>query len=196
MTGGATTLPRPLTLNVISVGTKLYEVLGRHVATRPEEPVFYGDFLKQARALFRDDEEMKHAVPIRIGMKRVFVRTSGKPNGYQNLACAVNKSKQTPCIPRPWDCDQKIREVVGFDWSSVKAASGAYVARAITVATSLRNRRETTAREPLFAHFRENGAAHERFNNSNREPAISLPMESISLNTGSRTARQAKDALD
>lgn len=175
----------------------IYEALVRHAATRPGETLFYSDLLEQARALFPDDEEMKRAVPIGIGMKLLFVQAFCDAHAYPNLAClAVNKGRQIPGIAYPGDWEREMREVAAFDWFSVKPALDAYVAQAVITATPLRRRRETEARELLFAHFRKHRSPYERFNHFDREEMVSLLMEGIDIETALGTVLQAKAGLD
>jgi hypothetical protein len=197
MTGAVSTLPRPFTLNDISVGTKVFAALVQHARAHPGQTVFYGDLLEQARALFPGDEEMQRAVPIGIGMKLLFVQAFCESNGYPNLAClAVNKGRNIPGISYPGDWEREMREVAGFDWSAVKPVLDAYVARAVTVATPLRRRPEAEARDQLFVHFRANRAVYERFSYSDREEMVGLLMEGLAIDTALDTVLQAKAALD
>jgi hypothetical protein len=195
--GSDTILPRPFTLNDINVGTKLYATLVRHAATNPGQSMFYGDLLEQAREMFPEDEEVKRAVPIGIGMKLLFVQAFCTANGYPNLAClAVNKGRQMPGIAYPGDWMREMREVVEFDWSSVQPELDAYVTRSTTAATPLKKRKEAEARELLFTHFREHRSAYQSFKHDDREEMVSLLMAGVDVDTALRTVLEAKSALD
>jgi hypothetical protein len=196
-TGSETTLPRPFTLNDINVGTKLYVVLVRHARTHPGQTVFYGDLLDQARLMFPDDAEVERAVPIGIGMKLLFVQAFCTANGYPNLAClAVNKGRQIPGIAYPGDWSREMRDVAAFDWSSVQPELDAYVTLSIKAATPRKKRRETEARDLLFAHFREHRSAYKDFKHDDREEMVSLLMAGFDVDTALRTVLEAKAALD
>lgn len=196
-TGSETALPRPFTLNDINVGTRLYAVLARHAASHPGKPIFYGDLLDQARALFPEDGETKRAIPIGIGMKLLFVQAFCTASGYPNLAClAVNSGRRIPGTAYPGDWEREMREVAGFDWSSAQPALDVYVAQSVTAATPLCKRRETDARELLFAHFRENRGAYVGFNQDDREEMVSLLMAGNDVDTALRALLDAKAAFD
>lgn len=85
-----------------------------------------------------------------------------------------------------------MRELAAFDWSSVKPALDAYVTQAVAAATPLQRRRETEARELLFAHFCENRSAYERFNHSDWEEMVGLLMEGVDIGIALHTVLQAK----
>lgn len=190
-----TVLPRPFTLNDINVGTKLYAVLVRHAATQPGQSIFYGDLLDQARTMF-DDDEVKRAVPIGIGMKLLFVQKFCDENAYPNLAClAVNKSKGKPGEGFPGDWLQQMREVAEFDWSAAQPVLDAYATRSIKAATPLKRRKEQPARELLFAHFREHRDAYKGFDNDDKEEMVSLLMEGFDVEVALRAVLDAKAAL-
>jgi len=196
MTTGSSALPRPFTLNDIRVGTGLYATLVAHAASRPGQTIFYGDLLDQARARFPEDEALKRSVPIGIGMKLLFVQAFCDANGYPNLAClAVNKGRQIPGIAYPGDWEREMREVAAFDWSAVQPALDAYVTQATVAATPLRKRRETEARELLFAHFRENRAAYAAIGQDEREEMVAQLMAGIDVDAALRSVLEAKAAL-
>ena len=195
-TASDTLLPRPFTLNDIHVGSRLYAVLVRHAATHPGEPVFYGDLLDQARSMFSDDEKIKRAVPIGIGMKLLFVEAFCNESVYPNLAClAVNKNKKKPGGGFSGNWLQQMREVAAFDWSAAQPALDAYVSHSIKAATPLERRKETEARELLFAHFRRQRAAYQDFHHDDREEMISLLMEGLDADDALRAVLDAKAAL-
>lgn len=195
-TASKTPLPRPFTLNDINVGSKLYAVLVRHAASQPGKSIFYGDLLDQARTMFNQDAEVKRAVPIGIGMKLLFVEAFCKENGYPNLAClAVNRVRRMPGGGFPGDWQQQMREVAAFDWSAAQPVLDAYVTCSIEAATPLRRRKETAARELLFAHFRENRDAYKDFDEDDREEMVSLLMEGFDVDVALRMVLDAKAAL-
>jgi len=196
MTSAEIALPRPFTLNDINVGTKLYAVLVQRAASLPGQAIFYGDLLDQARVMFPQDEEVQRAVPVGIGMKLLFVEAFCKANAYPNLAClAVNKARQQPGGGFPWDWQQQMREVAAFDWSSAQPTLDAFVTRSISAATPLQRRRETEARELLFAHFRENRSVYQDVTHDDREEMVSLLMQGFDTDTASQTVLAAKAAL-
>lgn len=196
MTGSDTPLPRPFTLNDINVGSRLYAALVQHAASRPGQAIYYGDLLGQARTLFSDDE-VKRAVPIGIGVKLLFVEAFCKASGYPNLAClAVNKGRQQPGKSYPGDWLREMAEVAAFDWSSVQPVLDAYVAQAVTIATPLKKRKETTARDVLFTHFRANRNTYKDFKHDDREEMVNLLMAGIDGDTALRMVLDAKAALD
>jgi hypothetical protein len=195
-TGSETTLARPFTLNDIKVGTRLYAVLVHHAASRPGQAIFYGDLLDQARAMFSKDEEVNRAVAIGIGMKLLFVQAFCKASAYPNLAClAVNKARQVPGDTYDGDWLREMREVAAFDWSSVQSVLDTYVAHAVTAATPLEKRKETTARDLLFAHFRTNRSAYKNFTHDDREEMVSLVMAGIDVDTALHSVLEAQAAL-
>lgn len=190
-------LPRPFTLNDINVGTKLYAVLVDRAAHLPGQAIFYSDLLDQARLAFPEDEEVKRAVPVGIGMKLLFVEAFCKANGYPNLAClAVNKAQQHPGDGFTWDWEQQMREVAAFDWSVAQPVLDTYVRRAIDTATPLKRRKEAEARDQLFAHFREHRSAYQSFTHDDREEMVSLLMQGFDIDTALRAVLEAKAALD
>lgn len=173
-TASGTLLPRPFTLNDINVGGKLYAVLVRYAATYPGKSIFYGDLLDRARTMFDEDDEVKRAVPIGIGTKLLFVEAFCEESGYPNLAClAVNKGKREPGDGFSGNWLQQMREVAAFDWSAAQPVLDAYVTRSIKAATPLKRRKESEARELLFAHFREHRDAYKGFNEHDREEMVS-----------------------
>jgi hypothetical protein len=196
-TASDTVLPRPFTLNDINVGSKLYAALVRHAATHPGRSIFYGDLLDQARKLFPEDAEVKRAVPIGIGMKLLFVEAFCNENGYPNLAClAVNKTDKRPGGGFPGNWEQQMREVADFDWSKAQPTLDAYVTRSISAVTPLRRRKETEARELLFAHFREHRSVYRDFTHDDREEMVSLLMEGFDSDTALRSLQEAKLATE
>lgn len=190
-----TSLPRPFTLNDINVGIKLYAALVHHAATQAGKSIFYGDLLAQARTMF-EDEEVKRAVPIGIGMKLLFVQRFCEESGYPNLAClAVNKGKGEPGDGFSGDWRQQMREVAAFDWSTAQPALDAYVTRSTKAATPLKRRREQVARDLLFVHFREHRDAYKDFDAEDKEEMVTLLMEGFDVEVALRTVLDAKAAL-
>lgn len=192
----ANPLPRPFTLNDIQVGTRLYAVLVQFAATNPGQWIFYGDLLAQARAMFKEDEEVRRAVPVGIGMKLLFVQRFCDESAYPNLAClAVNKSEKRPGRGFPGDWERQMREVAAFDWSAAQPVLDAYVTRSIKAATPLQRRKEKAARELLFAHFREHRDAYEDFDADDKEEMVSLLMEGFDVESALRAVLDAKATL-
>jgi hypothetical protein len=194
-TGSETPLPRPFTLNDIHVGTKLYAVLVHHAATCPGQSIFYGDLLERARTMF-DDDEVRRAVPVGIGMKLLFVEAFCARNGYPNLAClAVNKIDKRPGDGFPGDWERQMREVAAFDWSAAQPVLDAYVIQSVEAARPLKRRKEAPARELLFAHFREHRDAYKDFDHDDREEMVCLLMAGVDADVALRQVADAKAAL-
>ena len=129
-------------------------------------------------------------------MKLLFVEAFCNRNAYPNLAClAVNKSDETPGGGFTGNWLQQMREVAAFDWSAAQPALDAWVTHSIKAATPLKRRKETEARELLFAHFRQHRDAYKDFSEDDREEMVSLLMEGLDVDVALRTVLDAKAAL-
>jgi len=168
-----------VTLNDIDVGSRLYEALVHHAKATQGAAIFYGDLLALARILSPQDEVLRRAVPVGIGMKLLFVQSFCNANDYPNLACiAVNRStgRPGPGYTGDWEADK--RAVGAFDWSTVDARLAAYVGeRREALPKQLARRTEKTARELWYAFFRENRAACAKLTQDDREEIVNLLIE-------------------
>ena len=168
-----------VTLNDIDVGSRLYEALVHHAKATQGAAIFYGDLLALARSLSPQDEVLRRAVPVGIGMKLLFVQSFCNANDYPNLACiAVNRStgRPGPGYTGDWEADK--RAVGAFDWSTVDARLAAYVGeRREALPKQLARRTEKTARELWYAFFRENRAACAKLTQDDREEIVNLLIE-------------------
>jgi hypothetical protein len=185
---------RPFTLNDIEVGSRLYEALVQHARATQGEPIIYGDLLALARSLHPDDEVLRRAVPVGIGMKLLFVQAFCEANGYPNLAClAVNRQNRRPGPGYTGDWEADKRAVAAFDWSTANARLPAY-ASAARAALPTRPERltEAAARDKLFAHFRAHRDAYATVTLTDREEIVNLLREGVDEDSALRQVLDAK----
>jgi hypothetical protein len=185
---------RPFTLNDIEVGSRLYEALVHHARATQGAPIIYGDLLALARSLHPDDEVLRRAVPVGIGMKLLFVQAFCDANGYPNLAClAVNRQRRRPGPGYTGDWEADKRAVAAFDWSTANARLAAY-ASATRAAVPKRRPRiiEAEARDKLFAHFRAHRAAYAGVTLIDKEEIVNLLREGLDEDSALRQVLDAK----
>jgi hypothetical protein len=185
---------RPFTLNDIEVGSRLYEALVHHARATQGAPIIYGDLLALARSLHPDDEVLRRAVPVGIGMKLLFVEAFCKANGYPNLAClAVNRATQRPGPGYTGDWEADKRAVAAFDWSTADARLAAYASatRAAIPAPPVR-RTEREARDTLFAHFRLHRTDYSTVTLTDKEEIVNLLREGLDEDSALRQVLDAK----
>lgn len=185
------------TLNAIHVGSRLYEILVQHAATKPGTAIRYGDLLAAARKRFSEDAIVQRAVPIGIGMKLLFVQAFCDKHGYPNLAClAVNQSGEPGrSYPGNWKLD--MLAVANFDWSQAPANLAIYIAEATVRATPPGKCKVTEgdARTDLYKDFKLDEKRYATFDNSDREEMVNLLMECMPLADAYQAVMDAKDEL-
>ena len=194
MTNETNATVRPFTLNDIEVGSRLYEALVQHARATRGAPIIYGDLLALARSLHPDDEVLRRAVPVGIGMKLLFVQAFCEANGYPNLAClAVNRQRQRPGPGYKGDWEADKRAVAAFDWSMADARLPAFASatRAALPAPPVRLT-EAVARDNLFAHFRAHREAYATVTLSDREEIVNLLREGVDEDSALRRVLDAK----
>ncbi|XLZ70903.1 hypothetical protein ABT364_02775 [Massilia sp. SR12] len=128
--------------------------------------LYYGDLLAQARADFREDQEVQRAVPVGI-----------------------------PGVAYPGDWEREKAEVAAFDWAAVQPVLTEYVKLALVAATPLRRVREADARDALFAHFKENRVAYTPLDTYDREELVALLMSGAAIEHALANVLEAKAAL-
>jgi hypothetical protein len=173
--------PIQFTLNDIEVGSRLYEALVHHARATQGAPIVYGDLLALARSLNPQDDVLKRAVPVGIGMKLLFVESFCRANGYPNLAClAVNRALGRPGDGYKGDWEADKRAVGAFDWSTADARLAAYVGeRREALPKKLKRRTEKAARELWWAYYCENRPACATVTLEDKEEIINLLMEGL-----------------
>jgi hypothetical protein len=185
---------RPFTLNDIEVGSRLYEALVQHARATQGAPIIYGELLALARSQHPDDEVLRRAVPVGIGMKLLFVELFCATNGYPNLAgLAVNRQRQRPGPGYKGDWEADKRAVAAFDWSTADARLAEYAGatRAAMPKKAVRIT-EAAARDMLYAHYSANKSAYAGVTLTDREEIVNLLREGLDADSALRQVLDAK----
>lgn len=185
----------PFTINCIHVGSKLYEVLVQHARTHPGTPIRYGDLLKGCRERFPDDDIVKRAVPIGIGMKLLFVKSFCDKHDYPNLACLAVNQTGRPGESYEGNWELNMLAVANFDWSNASAQLAIYVAEATVRAKPRSKVSEKDAKQALYENFTLDRSRYEFFDQDDREEMVNLLMDGIEMEEAYLIVTGAKSEL-